>query len=49
MLAKINGTLRKIFLIVGAVCVIFKLTEKKKEERKSSKQGFQTEEFDDIW
>ena len=49
MLGKINRILRIIILIAGGAFFICKLTEKKKIERKSYKEGFQSEEFDDIW
>lgn len=49
MLMKINRVMRKILLITGAVLLIFKVTEKKKIDRKAEEEGFQTEEFDDIW
>ncbi len=49
MLIKINRVMRKILLITGAVLLVFKVTEKKKTDRKSEEEGFPTEEFDDIW
>ena len=48
MLNTINRNLRKIVLIIGAAAVILSLKEtKEKEEPKEN--GFQQEEFDDIW
>lgn len=49
MLRKIDSTLRKIALILGAVLVITELTKDKTEIKKRSKHGYQSEEFDDIW
>ena len=49
MFSKINAVLRSIFLIAGAIYVLAKLTGEKKIERRTTKEGFQTEEFDDIW
>lgn len=49
MLFKLNRFLRKVVLIIGAVCVIGKLAEKKMSLPKENLEGFQTEEFDDIW
>ena len=49
MLSKINRATRKIILIVGAIFLVFKLTEDKETDKRSEQEGFQTEEFDDIW
>lgn len=49
MLVKINNMMRTAVLISGAVFLIYKLTEKKKTGKPSEREGFQTEEFDDIW
>ncbi len=49
MLFKLNRFLRNVVLIIGAVCVIGKLAEKKMSLPKENLEGFQTEEFDDIW
>lgn len=49
MLRKINRIMRNIILVAGAVLVIFKLFDSNRIEKKSEKEGFQTEEFDDIW
>ncbi len=49
MLLKLNRILRKIVLIIGAVCVISKLFEKQANKPKQQREGFQIEEFDDIW
>lgn len=49
MLLKLNRIMRKIILVLGAVCVIFKLFDNKASQPKSQREGFQTEEFDDIW
>ena len=49
MLLKLNRFLRNIVLIVGAVCIIFKLADSRTSQKKEQKEGFQTVEFDDIW
>ena len=49
MLIKLNRILRYIVLILGGLCVIFKLKEKKTTEKELFGEGFQREEFDDIW
>lgn len=53
MILKLNRFLRKIVLVLGALCIIFKLldrgTEKPKSKHKVKTEGFQTHEFDDIW
>lgn len=53
MLIKLNRFLRKIVLVLGALCMIFKLldrdTDKPKSKHKVKTEGFQTHEFDDIW
>lgn len=49
MLIKLNRILRYIVLVLGGLCVIFKLREKKATERETFGEGFQREEFDDIW
>lgn len=49
MLIKLNRILRYIVLILGGLCVIFKLKEKKATEKELFGEGFQREEFDDIW
>ncbi|MDO4176147.1 MAG: hypothetical protein Q4D99_01550 [Bacillota bacterium] len=54
MLRKIDSTLRKIALVLGALLVISELTKdntETKETRKKRriKHGYQSEEFDDIW
>ena len=46
---KINSILRSIILVIAAVCVIFKLADKKISQPKQKAEGFQTHEFDDIW
>ncbi len=46
---KINRDLRKIFVLLGAVFALFKLIEKIEFAPKPEKEGFQQEEFDDIW
>lgn len=48
MLRKLNRRLRKIFLVILAVLVVFNLIDKKDAE-KSHKHGYQSEIFDDIW
>lgn len=49
MLLKVNRLLRNALLIMGAVTLIFKVTEKKEREIETSEEGFQIKEFDDIW
>ncbi|HIU25097.1 MAG TPA: hypothetical protein IAC50_01180 [Candidatus Copromorpha excrementigallinarum] len=49
MISKINNGLRIVFLVLGAIFFILKLTDSKKEESISYKEGFQREKFDDIW
>ncbi len=49
MLSKINNILRITFLVLGAMFFILKLTDEKKGEKISYKEGFQREKFDDIW
>lgn len=49
MLIKLNKFLRNVVLIIGAVCVVCRLAEKKIGQPKKQAEGFQTEEFDDIW
>lgn len=49
MLIKLNRILRYIVLVLGGLCVIFKLREKKATEGETFGEGFQREEFDDIW
>lgn len=49
MLLKLNRVMRKILLITGAIFLIFKLTDSKEADKRSEQEGFQTEEFDDIW
>ena len=49
MLLKINRTLRKLVLILGAICVVFKLADKQMTKQLEQYEEFQTEEFDDIW
>jgi len=49
MLSKLNRILRNIVLIIGAVCIIFKLTDSKSNKKSDRGEGFQTVEFDDIW
>lgn len=49
LIVKIDSALRSIVLILGAIYIVFKLTEKKKASKKVSKHGYQTEAFDDIW
>lgn len=48
-LKKINKVLRNIVLIVGALYGVCRLFGSSKHEYVSDKEGFQTEEFDDIW
>lgn len=49
MILRINRILRKIVLVIGAICIIFKLAETKKSKKSEQNEGFQTVEFDDIW
>lgn len=49
MLLKVNRTLRKFVLVIGALCVIFKLADCKASKKREKHEGFQTAEFDDIW
>ncbi|MDO5414781.1 MAG: hypothetical protein Q4F78_04865 [Bacillota bacterium] len=49
MLLKLNRIMRKMVLVLGAVCLVFKLLDKKTSRPVSQREGFQTEEFDDIW
>lgn len=49
MIKKINSFLRGVVLLLGAIAVVVNLTAKDKNERKNSKHGYQSEEFDDIW
>ena len=49
MLRKLNRFLRTIFIIMAAVFALFKLVEKIEFEKGPEPEGFQTQEFDDIW
>ena len=52
MLSKIiemNRSLRRLFLILGGLFALAKLTEKKNTFTDEDKYGYQTKEFDDIW
>lgn len=49
MLIKVNRFLRKIVLILGVLCVAFRLADKQMSKQLEEYEGFQTEEFDDIW
>ena len=49
MLLKLNKVLRKIVLVVSAICVVLKLIDKKSNQTTQQHEVFQTEEFDDIW
>ena len=49
MWRKLNSFLRKSFVVLGAVFVLFKLIEKIEFEKAPEQEGFQTHEFDDIW
>ena len=49
MLLKVNNMLRSMLLLIGAVALVFKLTEKREREMDTSDEGFQIREFDDIW
>lgn len=49
MLLKLDSFLRKIVLIIGALCIIFKLTDNGTSHKQDKSEEFQTVEFDDIW
>lgn len=49
MLLKLNRALRKIVLMIGAICIIFKIADSRHSHKKEQREGFQTVEFDDIW
>ncbi len=57
MISELNRKLRKMILIAGALLIILKLVGGMKDRNsrydseKNSKEvnGFQTEEFDDLW
>ncbi len=49
MLAKLNGTLRKLFIVLGAVFALFKLIEKVEVTKEPEGDHYQSAEFDDIW
>lgn len=50
MLEKLNNKLRKIILAIAVITLVFKLTEKRNDnDNAAGDEGFQTEEFDDIW
>lgn len=49
MLREINSKLRKLILIIGSGLLVFKLIEGRGKSEKPDREGFQTEEFDDIW
>lgn len=49
MLIKLNRILRYIVLVLGGLGVLYKLRDKKAVERETFGEGFQREEFDDIW
>lgn len=49
MFRKTNSFLRRIFLVLGGIFVLFKLVEKVEFETAPEEEGFQTHEFDDIW
>ena len=49
MLLKLNRVLRNIVLVIGALCIVFKLAESKANKKSDQSEEFQTVEFDDIW
>ena len=49
MIEKINNDMRKIFVLLGCIFALFKLLEKIEFKPLPEKEGFQQEEFDDIW
>ena len=48
MLTKLNGFLRALIVITGALALIFKLAGGN-SPKKTQDEGFLTKEFDDIW
>lgn len=57
MISELNRKLRKLIMIAGSVLIILKLAGSVKdrnrryetEEHSKEVNGFQTEEFDDLW
>ena len=49
MLRKLNDKLRGAILIIGGALVIYKIIYGAREEQKAAGDGFQSQEFDDIW
>ena len=49
MFLKLNRFLRKVVLVISALCIIFKIADNKSEKKKEHEEAFQTVEFDDIW
>ena len=49
MLRKLNDKLRGAILIIGGALVIYKIIDGAREEQKAAGDGFQSQEFDDIW
>lgn len=49
MLIKLNRILRNVVLVIGAICIVFKLVDKKVNEKIDVNEEFPEVEFDDIW
>ena len=49
MISKLNGGLRKLFVVLGAVFVLFKLIEKIEFAKEPVDENELAHEFDDIW
>ena len=50
MIKKLNSFLRVLFVVFGAFYLLTELLpEKVLQDRKDHKEGFDNEEFDDIW
>jgi len=56
MFRELNSLLRKIMLIIGAVALIFGIADRKTQQKpkmpeygSDMREGFQIQEFDDIW
>lgn len=45
----LNRQIRTILFICGGLFVLLDYLQKKSENGKSSRHGYQSEEFDDIW
>lgn len=49
MFDKLNGQLRKLFLLMGGIFVLFKLIERIEIEKEPEDEDVLAHEFDDIW